>query len=302
MSWLFITIFAYFLFAVTSLIDKYLLKGLLPNPKIYSFYTGIFGILILILAPFGFLKVPSLSLIVFALLAGVFRILALFCFFTALQKFEASRVVPAIGGILPLFIFCITYFLKGGKEILEVRNFIAFIFLILGSVLISWEKEKKVSFGSLKISILSAFLFALSFVISKYVYSAQTFLSGFIWITIGAFLVAIFFIFSKEVREEVFRKKKILEKKTAFLFFSNQAMGAGAFILRDWAIALAPLSFLAIINALQGTQYVFLLIFSIFLSLKFPQILKEEISKEVLIQKIVAIFLIGIGLAILAFK
>jgi len=33
--------------------------------------------------------------------------------------------------------------------------------------------------------------------------------------------------------------------------------------------------------------------------LKFPKILKEEISKKIIFQKIVAIFLIGTGLAVL---
>ena len=69
---------------------------------------------------------------------------------------------------------------------------------------------------------------------------------------------------------------------------------------QNWAIFLAPLAFLAIINALQGVQYVFLLIFAVLLSLKFPQILKEEISREIIFQKVVAILLIGGGLVILA--
>jgi len=73
-------------------------------------------------------------------------------------------------------------------------------------------------------------------------------------------------------------------------------------VLQNWAVALAPLIYLAFINALQGVQYVFLLIFTAFLSLKLPQILKEEISRKIISQKIIAILLIGGGLAILACK
>jgi hypothetical protein len=93
-----------------------------------------------------------------------------------------------------------------------------------------------------------------------------------------------------------------LKPKTIGIFLSNQTIGAIAFILYNFAVALVPFNFLAFVNALEGTKYLFLLIFAIFLSLRFPQILKEEISKKALIQKIVAIFLIGVGLAILAFK
>jgi len=52
---------------------------------------------------------------------------------------------------------------------------------------------------------------------------------------------------------------------------------------------------------LEGTKYVFLLIFTILLSLKLPQILKEEISRKILFQKIIAILLIGLGLSLIAF-
>jgi len=76
-------------------------------------------------------------------------------------------------------------------------------------------------------------------------------------------------------------------------------LGAGANILQNWAIALAPLAFVAVISALQGVQYVFLLIFAVLLSLKSPQILKEEISRKILFQKVIAILLIAGGLTLL---
>ena len=96
--------------------------------------------------------------------------------------------------------------------------------------------------------------------------------------------------------------KKILRNIlfSVLIFLFNQGIGAGAFILQNWAIALVPLGFLAFINALEGTKYLFLLIFTILLALKFPKILKEEISKKILFQKIIAILLIGGGLVLLA--
>ena len=109
-----------------------------------------------------------------------------------------------------------------------------------------------------------------------------------------------FFILAKEVKEEIFQKKNTLKKKTMGIFIVNQGAGAGANILQNWAIALCPLAYIAIINALQGVQYVFLLILTVLLSLKFPQIIKEEISGKILLQKISAILLIGAGLALIA--
>lgn len=123
-----------------------------------------------------------------------------------------------------------------------------------------------------------------------------------------------FFIFFPEIRKEIFKKftpyrpaesgtgtrREKFPKKTAVIFLSNQAAGAGAAILQNWAIALVPLIYLPFINALQGSQYAFLFVFAIILSFKFPQILKEEISREIILQKIIAISLIGGGLVLLS--
>ena len=300
MSWVLITIFAYFLFAITAIIDKYLISGPIPNPKVYVFYMGVLSIFVLLLVPFGF-SIPEPLILLLALLAGAIRIFGSFGFFSALALFETSRVVPAIGGVLPIFTFLLTYFFSGGKEVFNPLEILAFISLVAGTVLISLEKRKSITLKSLQISVLTAFLISLSFLLSKFVYLNQPFWSGFIWIMMGSFLMSFYFFFSKEVKKELFQTKISFKPKTAKIFLTNQVMGASAFILQNWAIALVPLGFLAFVNALEGTKYVFLLIFTILLSLKLPQILKEEISRKILFQKIIAILLIGLGLSLIAF-
>jgi hypothetical protein len=302
MLWLLVIILAYFLLSLTNLGDKYLLAGP-PNPKNYSFYTGILGIAVLVLIPFINFVLPSLSQILLSLLAGSIFILALFSFYNSLENFEASRVIPAIGGILPLFTFSLVYVFSGGKETLTIDGLIALFLLILGSFFITFEKEKKISFKSLPISILTAFLFSLTFVLSKYVYLEQGFWPGFILMRIGGFLTSFCFLFFKEIRDEIFNPPvggPTFQKKTGIIYLSNQILGAGAFILQNWAIALVPLGSLVFINALEGTKYLFLLILTAFLSLKFPSILKEKFSEKIILQKIISILLIGAGLIVLA--
>ncbi|MCK4781602.1 DMT family transporter [Candidatus Parcubacteria bacterium] len=301
MLWIIIAIISYLLFAVVALVDKYLLRGPIPGPHIYSFYVGIFGIFTLALIPFGFLSVPGFEQIVLALFAGAVSIFALFVFYSALQRFEVSRVVPAIGGILPLFTLVLVFIFSRGKEALGFFEILAFIFLISGTVLITLKKEKSITLKSIQLSVLAAFLFSLTFVLSKFVYISQPFWSGFIWMRIGGLLAGVCFLFTKQVRIELFTKKTSFKQKTAKIFLGNQVLGGSAFILQNWAIALVPLGFLAFVNALEGIKYVFLLIFIIFLSSMFPQVLKEEISRKIIFQKLLAILLIIIGLILLAF-
>jgi hypothetical protein len=92
----------------------------------------------------------------------------------------------------------------------------------------------------------------------------------------------------------------MLERKRFGLFLFNQVIGGLAVILQNWAVFLIPFSFLAFVNALEATKYFFLLIFTLFLSFKFPEILKEEFSYKTLFQKFLAVFLILFGLFLLS--
>ncbi|MFH1714147.1 MAG: hypothetical protein ABH831_00945 [Candidatus Nealsonbacteria bacterium] len=298
MLWLIIAISAYFVFAAVFLVDKYLLTGPISNPKVYAFYVGILGILVLVVIPFTGFYVPNFSQILISILAGSVFLLAIFWLFRALKSFEPSRVVPAVGGMTPLFSLAFIYIFSKGKEIIDPSSLLAFLLLILGTILITYQKSK-ITLDSLKISAIAAFLFGLYFVLIKYIFLEQTFWNGLIWIRIGGTIAALLFLFKKEVREELKNQKANFEKKNTIIFLANQAAGATATILQYWAISLVPLSLVVVVPALQGSQYVFLLILAIFLSIKFPKVLREEISKKVLAQKLIAILLICGGLVLL---
>jgi hypothetical protein len=296
MFWFSITISAYFLFAVCALIDKYLLTGPIPHPKVYAFYVGLIGVFVLFLVPFVDFYVPQINQILLSFSAGIVFVLALYYLYKSLHLFEASRMVPAIGGLCPLFTFGLVYVFSSGREILSFSEVAAFVLLVSGSVLITYKKEVLVTFKVFEYSAFTAFLFSLSFVLAKYVYLSQPFWNGYIWIRIGGFLAAFAFLLSSpEAREKIFKR----ESSALAFFLFNKGIGAGANILQNWAIALAPLSYVAMINALQGTEYVFILILAFLISFKYPRILKEEISKAVIFQKIIALLFIGFGLFIL---
>jgi hypothetical protein len=308
MTWILITIFSYLIMAGVNLLDKHLIRSALPNPKVYSFYVGILFLLTLVLAPFVGFYVPNPGQIILAMSAGASFVFGLLWFYKALNGFEASRIVPVVGGMTPIFTFGMVFILSGFKESITIPAFFAFLLLVLGTVLMGFEKNKNFSIKSFGISLTAAFLFSLSFVLSKYAYLALPFWTAFIWRSMGGAALAVcFFAIFPEVRQEVrkmfgSKPKEKKSPKTAIIFVINQGASAGASIMQNWAISLVPLAYVAHINALQGVQYVFLLIFSIILSVKFPEFLKEQASKKLMVQKIIATLIIGAGLAVLAIK
>ena len=302
-NWLLVSIGAYFLLAVVSLVDKFLLGGSLSNPKVYAFYVGVLGSLAFLLIPLGFFVLPaSLFVLAAALLSGSCQIMGIYFYFDSLKKFETSRIIPAIGGLQPLFAFALIWFFGGGRETLDAWQATAFILMVAGSVAIVFD-PKAWSFKSAKFGALAAFLFALAVVLAKFVYSDLPFFPGFILISIGSVFTSLLFLVSKEVRKEAFLVKDLERKaKTTTLFFSNQVLGASAFVLQSYAVSLAPFALVAMINALAGVQYIFLFLFSTLISVYFPKLIKENISRHAILQKCAAIILIASGLLVFALK
>ena len=297
--WLFIIILSYLFFSLSSFGDKLVLSSR-ANPKLYTFYVGFLSILVVFLIPFIKFDFPSFTALIWIILEAIVYLLALYSMFLALEKFDVSRVIPTIGAIQPMLILVLTW-IFWGPQIMRKMDFLAFIMLFLGSIIISMEKTQKITVDFLKLSMFSSLMFSLDYVFSKFIFLNQPFLQGIIWMRIFSFLFVLIFLFSKEFRKEVFTKQTILDKKRGFVFLFAQLSGGIAYFLQSFAISLVPIAYLAVINSLRGVQYIFLFIITLFFSFLFPKILKEKVSKKIIIQKTISILLIVSGLAILIF-
>jgi len=302
MNWLLIAIIAHFIFALVFIIDKFLVSKTVLQPITYAFYGGFLQILVLVLIPFGFV-IPPLNQIIISFIAGALFTFAVLSLYQSLQTDEVSKIVPMVGGAVPLFTFILTYFLLG--ERLSFNQLTAFFLLVLGGVIIVWPRKKNLAaepanaslIKQLSLALLAALFFAGSFVLTKFIFNYQSFINGLIWTRLGGFLGAGLLILWPGNWRIIFKTSKKVKLKLGGLFASNKVLSALAFILLNYAIFLGSVT---LVNSLQGVQYVFLLIIALFLSKKFPQIIKEQVSQRMILQKIIAILFIGLGLGILA--
>jgi hypothetical protein len=300
MLWLFVAVGSYILLALTALIDKILLGGPLSNPKLYAFYVGILSAAAFFLLPFGMWVNPAPLLLLTGAAAGAAQIYGSYFYLSALGRFEASRVVPIIGSLVPIFGFFLTALVSGGTAVLGTKELAGFFLLIAGSWLImaggfSFKKNGLFSIGT------ASLLFALSVVLAKLVYLQLQFFNGFLLMAFGSVAAALSFLLDGEVRKTVFGHHTV--KKNArpkFLFFAGQAMGGIAFMMQSFAVSQAPQASVPVINAMAGIQYVALFLFSIGISFVHPGILKEKVNSGAVVQKAAAIALIMLGLAIFA--
>ncbi len=320
--WLSIAIIAYFINAGVYITDKFLLSNKVHSSITYAFYVGvwsIFNIFILVFDPW----MPTLREFMIDALAGILFLATLVFWYKALHQSEATRVVPIVGALTPIFSFIFSFIFFG--ESFNQRHLLAFGILIIGGVLISIKHTRiyvfqelrdglKKKFGNLlggvhavyrptgrliMNSVVSAIFFAAYYVLIKYIYESQPFLGAFVWSRIGGFIGVIFLFLVSDWRELIIKKSK--KKKTSvkgFIFFlSIRLLAAAAFIMLNWAISQGNV---AVVNALQGTQYVFLFILVLFLSKKYPKVLKEELGGGVLMQKMIGIAFIILGVYMIA--
>ncbi|MBI5621494.1 DMT family transporter [Candidatus Falkowbacteria bacterium] len=297
MSWLVIVIIAYALNAVAMAIDKALLTKEVPRPAAYTFYISALGGLAIVLLPFDW-QVPTVSALLFNFLAGATFTVGLFLLFSAIKQADVSRVAPFVGGINPFLIFVFAFLFLG--ERLGVYQVWGFFVVLLGTFLIAVElqPDKKKGLGqALVVALPAGIFFAISYTLTKYVFLHQSFISGFVWIRLGAFVAALFLLLSKSNRQAIFHTASSASGGSKFAFFTGQTSGALSAILVSYAISLASVS---LVNALQGLQYVFLFAIVLVLKKHHPKLLAEDLSPRVYAQKVVSIALIVLGLFLIS--
>lgn len=296
-SWIFIIILSYIFFGLFSLGDKLLLSGPV-SPRVYTFYVGLLNGLAIVLVLFSPLIIPTPQQLAWIILNAVVFILGLYVMFLALEKFEVSRVMPTIGALQPIFIFFVAWAFFGLQPI-NAKDFLAFVALLAGTIVIAKEEHVIMRGQYAFLTLIASLFFSLDYVVAKIVFSELSFLQGLIWVRIWVCLLILVFLFSKSFRAELFAQRQKATKNNALLFFATQSSGALATLLQSFAIFLAPVGYLAIMNALRGVQYVFLFSVTLTFSAIFPRIFKEDVSHKIIIQKSLAIMLIITGLAIL---
>jgi drug/metabolite transporter (DMT)-like permease len=220
MNWLTISVLAQVVLGTSAVFDKILLGRRFFNPFTYTFWLGILGIFSALLLPFGFQTV-SYQIIGVSFLAGVFFILAMFFLFYALNLGEASQTLPVIGGISPIFTLIFSYFLLNSW--LGSGDLLAFSIIVLGSLVLFYTEKKELRKSFLFLVLLSSLFFGASNVLSKIVFEASNFITGFFWIKMGGILLTLFFLIFKRYRQEILTSNQRNLVRHYFLYLSNRA-------------------------------------------------------------------------------
>lgn len=291
------TLMAYLFNATSVTIDKFMLTKHIPNPLIYIFYFSAFSALALVLLPFT--HIPTLEVLIIASASTVLWTTGAYFMFRGLQVGLVSRVIPVIGTMIPILLLTEALISQtiSGTQILAV---ILLTFGLISLTIMEWKgsiTKKEIAF-----ILLSALLFAVSYVVLRQAYLRDDFLTVLVWSRFIIMPVSIIILLVPSLRKIVFSSKAgqpsfSLLSKAGLLFIMGQAAGGSSELLLTFSISLANP---ALVNSLQGSQYAFLFLFSIFLTKRFPEVFKERFSFITVLSKIIGIGFIAGGLYLLA--
>jgi hypothetical protein len=247
------------------------------------------GLVLLALWPWNYHPTSGHQIVLLMTSGAVFS-LAMYVFFKALSQGEVSRVVPFVFGLVPVFDILIS--LATGRDMLKVNEFAAMFLLIPGALLVS--HQNKSGWGKhVGIKALAAFLFSAYYALWQFSSQTGPVLNNLMWNRVGAALVLIISLLIPAFRRKVFAVDEVKQKGgTSLIFLFKQVLGGFNFIFLSYLLVVGKIS---IVNGLQGFRYIFLLIFSVFLTKKAKYLIEEDVNHEILNQKAFGIILIFIG-------
>lgn len=281
------------IYSVTNFIDKFLVDKKVKTPMVLTvangFIVACLGIVIGLLG--GFRIIPATQLLLI-LGAGVLLELYIWPYYEALKRDDASRVVPFFQ-FVPVFVLLLSALIL--KEALTSRQLFGFSFILLGGLLLSLEKLEGGIFRPRKamwFMLLSSFLYASILVLFRFVAKDFGFWTTLTYEYIGTGIGAAILLLLPMIRN-VFLHQLREVKQIAGLVVLNNGLGVAAQMAEGFALSIAVAPLVSIVG---GTQPVFVLFYGVLLSLRFPHIVKEDISISVIRVKLLTILLIAIGL------
>jgi uncharacterized membrane protein len=299
MSWLLFAFSGPILWAISTHFDKYLVER--------YFKHGDVGVLLVFTAFIGVPALPLIGLyeptiadrnlgaIALIMLSGVLYMGGLAFYLRALQSEEASVVSPFFQAA-PLFGYVLAYLVLG--ETLSIRQMAGGILIIAGALSVSLRFDRQAHAVKLRLIVLMlgcGLALALSGLIFKIFAIAVDFWTTTFWLLAGEAIFGAVMLAIGSYRRQF--AAALRANATALLTIggSNELINLGGTLGSRYALMLAPLS---IVQAIGSTTTLFVFVFGVVLSVLFPRLARETLSRRDILQKGAAAVLVTAGVAL----
>lgn len=295
MEWIVFALMAPAFWALNGVTAKILIDKKFDKPVPFGIFLCLIDLLYISAIYLIFPISSMFPYILYAMLIAVLNFSSYMCYLSALKCEEASRV-SSLAQMTPIFVAILSAIFL--SEVLQPRQYVGIILIILASVIVSSKKiEGKRSMSkAFKFMIASSIIWASYNITTKYVLGFIDSWSFIFWNILGTLLISSSTLLIPRVRKDFKSMIKSLNKKVILGGMLKEAFffsGFGAYLI---AISSGYVSLASAINSIQPFL---VFVYTLALSLFIPRLLKEEINKYNIMQKLFAIALIFMGFLML---
>jgi len=278
--------------AINNYIDKYLLSKIFHeerNLSVLLIFSSIIWIVALTIIRFFAGNVFAISTLdkLVVMWGGILYILSLVPYLYAMRKDDASTVVPLFQMIAPISLI-LGYFFLG--ESLSIKQLLGFIIVFVSSVLLSLDITHKIKFKHQVFlwMLLSCVLTSFMYIAFKRVHIETPFWTTMFWQYVWFGVVSLVLLCIPGYAKSFLNLFKVNKFKIISLNAINEWVNVIAIIIMNY---ISILTFVGLAQLINGFQPMFVFIYGVILTLLFPKIIKEDISKVIVIQKIICFLL-----------
>ncbi len=298
MSWIPLALLAYLCWSLSNLGDKILITNKFKHPFSYLFLSFLISGVVLLGGLGVEISRPSLSLSLFTFLAALGYVLTSVFYIKAVSIEEISRV-NMLWNIAPIFSLIIAWILLGEK--LSSVELIALLILLVGAFLASahFKNRKTVLSYGLVYMILAALFYAGYAVTVRYATAGTAFFTFYFYFTLWLLPLAFTLLLSKSFRSSLRIEKKSWTWQLIGWVMLVAIVARAGVLFNQWALSRGPV---ALVNATEGFQTIFVFVAAVLLTRFRPDILKEEIDRKNVLLKIGGAVFLVVGILLLAFQ
>ena len=294
MNWIFLSLLAPLFWASSNFVDKYILgkytKGIFDF-VFFSTITSWFFFAIIFL----FVGTPELSIYsLIPIATGMILIYSYGFYGKALEQGDTSSLV-ILFKLIPVVTVILAFAFLG--QTLSSNELIGFVIVLAGATIISFEKTKGIfikGFGMILIAIL---MWSVMTLFIDYGLTKMSFWDYFMLDNLGSALAELTMFIIPSIRRQVIEGIKTAQLGKYIWFSWNNVLDFLGQMSIKKALAIAPSA--GLVTVVMQVQSFYAIIIGVLLTLFIPHIIKEDISTNTLIKKIVGAVIMFSGIYIL---
>jgi uncharacterized membrane protein len=308
MSWIWLAVGGQFLNAVVAILDKYIVSSdsAIPRPFVYAFYSCLLsgawllafavgwipGLYVVGVPQFSAITLPTLEVFALSILAAYSFFFALVSMFNALKFDSPSNVLPVVGAVSAITSVGLSYLFLASP--LSDSFLWGVALLAIGTFLVS---QASFSRSLILTTVHSGIFFALHWITMKGLFDTTTFDNGFFWSRTALVIFALSLLLVPAYIKKIRHGTEQTTTNGGLLILATKIVaGTASFMLlkaTDWGEV-------AVVQALDGVKFVFILLLSYVVTVSLPQVATEpETTPREVVRRTMYVLIISLGFALL---